>query len=133
MFKIRMLTEDDYVTLLNWWKGNRFPAPEKEYLPENGTGGIMVYKDDVEICAGFIYFTNSKLVWIEFIVANHEYKSDDRTEAIQSCINELTGIAKRRGFKAAFTSIKNQNLIKHFEACGYSKGSNNTTEMIIKL
>lgn len=133
MFKIRLLTDNDYSTLLNWWSFWKFPAPAKDILPEEGRGGIMVYKDSIEICAGFLFFTNSKMAWLEFIVSNPEYKEKDRKEAICFLINELTFIAKSKGFKVVFTSIKNENLINRFKECGYIIGSENTKELIIQL
>lgn len=133
MFKIRLLTDNDFTTLINWWNFWRFPAPKKELLPDNGCGGIMVYKDDVEICAGYLFFTNSKMAWIEFIVSNPNYKQKDRKEAINFLINELGQIAKSKGYEVLFTSVKNENLIKRFKECNYIIGSKNTTEMIIYL
>lgn len=133
MFKVRPLTDEDYSILNDWWDAWGFPAPPKEYLPMEGKGGIMVTKDDVNICAGFIFFTNSKMVWIEFIVSNKEYRGKDRAEAIRLVINELTDLARRKGFKACFTSLEHKNLITHYEACGYTKSKNATTEMIIRL
>lgn len=129
MYSVRVLTEEDYPVLCRWWKENRFPAPPQDCLPSNGTGGIMVSKGEIDICAGFIYFTNSKLSWIEFPVADFNYRGNDRAEALQFLINELTGIAQRQGFKAVFSSVKNQNLINHFDACGFTKNKN-TTEVI---
>lgn len=93
----------------------------------------MVYKDDVEICAGYLFFTNSKMAWIEFIVSNYDYKEKDRKEAICFLINELTNIAKSKEFKIVFTSVKNENLIKRFKECNYVIGSENTKELIIQL
>lgn len=133
MFKIRILEDNDYSTLLNWWNFWRFPAPAKDLLPEEGRGGLMVYKDGIEICAGYLFFTNSKIAWLEFIVSNPEYKEKDRKEAICFLINELTFIAKSKGFKVVFTSIKNENLINRFKECGYVIGSENTKELIIQL
>lgn len=129
MYNVRVLTEEDYPVLCKWWQFWRFPAPPQDCLPSNGTGGIMVSKGDVDICAGFIYFTNSKLTWLEFIVSNNEYREKDRSEAIQFLIDELCGIAERQGYKAVFSSIKNKNLIKHYEACNFQKNSG-TTEFV---
>lgn len=126
MFSVRMLTEEDYPVLCRWWSWFRFPAPPQDCLPGNGTGGIMVMKDGVNICAGFIYFTNSKLSWIEFVVSNNEYRENNRAEALQFLINELTGIAQRQGYKAVFSSVKNQNLINHFDTCGFTQNKNST-------
>jgi hypothetical protein len=133
MFKIRLLTDEDFPTLIEWWKFWRFPAPKKEYLPDEGRGGIMVYKDGVNICAGYLFFTNSKMAWMEFIVSNPEYKEKDRKESVCFLINELNYIAKSKGFKIIFTSVKNENLINRLKECGYIIGSENTKELMIKL
>lgn len=129
MFNVRVLTEEDYPVLCEYWRWFRFPAPPQDCLPNNGTGGIMVMKGGVNICAGFIYFTNSKLSWVEFIISNPEYRENDRAEAIQFLLSELCGIAERKGFKGVFSSIKNKNLIKHYEACNFQKNEG-TTEFI---
>lgn len=133
MYNIRLTTQEDYETLCGWWKFWRFPAPPQDCLPNNGEGGVMILKDDIPVCAGFLYMTNSKLCWIEYIVSNPQYKEKDRKEVIRLLIHEISGLAQRKGFKAIFTSVKNQPLIKHYEACGYIFGSNNTTEMILNL
>lgn len=128
MFQSRILIDDDYSTLVDWWKQFRFPPVAQEMLPNNGLGGIIVSKDGIDICAGFLYTTNSKLAWIEFIVSNFEYKSPDRKDAIKHLINDLCAIAKDLGFKAVFTSVKNQSLIKHFEHNGFIQSK--ATEMV---
>jgi hypothetical protein len=51
-FNIRLLKEGDYEdTLVGWWKDWKWTAPPKEFLPNDGTGGFMVSKDGVDICA----------------------------------------------------------------------------------
>lgn len=133
MYNTRLLEETDYPQLVEWWKFWRFPAPLQEMLPENGTCGIMLSKDGINICAGFIYFTNSKMCWIEFIVSNPNYKEKDRKEAITQLINSLCELAGSYGFKVAYTNLKNESLINHFTECQFVKGTSNTTEMIKSL
>ena len=99
-------------------------------LPNNGTCGIMLSKEGITICAGFVYYTNSKMCWIEFVVSNPDYRESDRKEALVSLINELGEIAKSQGYKVAYTNLKNASLINHFSDCQYIKGSTDTTEMI---
>lgn len=130
MFNIRILEEKDYQELLSWWSFWKFPAPAQEMLPDNGLCGIMISKNEVNISAGFLFFTNSKICWLEYIVSNPEYRSKDRSEAIQLLINELSAIAKEKGFKVMFTTLKNPNLINHYKKCGYLMGSTGTCEMI---
>ena len=129
MFDIRPLREDDYPQLCDWWKWFRFPAPPQDCLPANGLGGVMVSKAGLDLCAGFLYFTNSKMCWLEFIVSNPEYRDKNRHEAIRLLIDELAGVAQRKGCKAIFSSIKRKSLVGHYEACGFAKNEG-TFEMV---
>lgn len=133
MLQTRLLTENDYETLVAWWKANRFPAPAQEMLPLNGTGGIMVTKNGIDICAGFLYTTNSKIAWLEFIVANFEYRENDRENAIKLLITNLCQIASDVDFKVVFTSVKHPSLINHFKDVGFSLDTDKSCEMVINL
>ena len=94
----------------------------------------MVYKGGVNICAGFIYNTNSSLCWLEFITSNFEVKDRKlRREALNYLILQLCESAKIMGKTAIFTSVKNHGLIQRFNDCGFKIGSNNTMEMIKSL
>ncbi|MDM1494987.1 hypothetical protein HX063_06110 [Myroides odoratimimus] len=130
MFSVRIIKEEDYPELLTWWKWHRFPAPDLEMLPNSG---VMLSKEGINICAGYIFFTNSKICWIEFIVSNPNYRESDRKEAIKELILQLGYIAKDNGFKVAYTNLKNPSLINRFADCEFIKGSTNTTEMIKML
>jgi hypothetical protein len=128
---VRFLTDTDYDdTLVKWWQDWRWTAPPKDMLPEDGKCGMMVSKDGENICAGFLYFTNSKTAWLEYIVSNFEYKNKDRHEAIELLINMLSELAKDKGIKYIYTSLKSKSLIKKYENCGFITGDNNCQEMI---
>lgn len=127
-FGVRIINETDYhQTLVGWWKDWRWTPPAADFLP---SFGVMVYKGDVDVCAGYLYATNSKVAWIEFIVSNFQYKDADRKEAIELLINELSGYAERAGFKYIYSSLKSQPLIKTYKKCGFQTGSENCTELI---
>lgn len=132
MLNVRLLTTNDYDDhLLQWWKQWRFPAPPRDFLPQDGTGGLMIEKDGIPVVAGFLYLTNSKVAWSEFIVSNFDIK--DRTlreEAIYYIIDELCRIAYERNAKYIYTTVKNKNLVKHYEARGFVVGSRNVDEMV---
>ena len=129
---LRKLNENDYEKiLLKWWSDWNWVAPEKDFLPENGVGGIIVFDDEVPICAGFMYLTNSSVAWIDWIISNKEYrKKPQRKEAIQLLIAALTNIAKDSGNKYGYALIKNKSLIEVYEDFGYIKGDSYTNEMI---
>lgn len=130
--EFRYIEESDYPMLCKWWSDNRFPIPPKDFLPRNGTDGIIVMKDGVPICAGFIYETSSPaLAWIEYIVANFDIKDRAlRKESLNFLINTLVEICKAMNKKYIFTSVKNKGLIERYSDCGFLNGGNATTEMI---
>lgn len=134
MFKVRNLIESDYDNLLlGWWKAWRWTAPPRDFLPKNGTGGVMVEKDGVPIVAGFLYLTNSAIAWSEFIISDFQYKDIDRKQAVKIVIEELSVIAKQCGAKYIYTIVKNPSLQKIYEEMGFTNGSTKATEMFMIL
>jgi hypothetical protein len=131
-FTIRKLNDTDYEDiLLKWWSDWEWLAPQKDFLPDNGKGGIIVFDGDIPVCAGFMYLTNSSVAWIDWIISNKEYRKKPlRKEAIQLLIAALTNISKDSGSKYGYALIKNKSLIEIYESFGYTKGDSYTSEMI---
>ena len=132
---IRFLEFSDYEdTLVQWWKDWRWEPPKRDFLPGNGESGLMVSHQGVDICAGFIYLTNSKAAWSEFIISNFNIKDKSiRNEAILILINALSEVAKDHGCEYVFTSIKNESLLEKYTSSGYEIGSKGCYELIKKL
>jgi hypothetical protein len=129
MFSVRWTEESDYTELCAWWKAFRFPAPQQMMLPDMGASGFMVSKDGVNICAGFLYYTNSAFALFEYVVSNFEYKSKDRTDALKLLYKTAEIQATREGCKLLFSTVKNPHLIKNMKEFGWTEGSA-TVEMI---
>lgn len=132
---IRPLLETDYDNILvGWWEGWKWTPPAKDILPENGKGGFIVYYGATPVCAGFAYATNSKVGWVEWVVSNPKFKDKDvRKEAIIMLISSLTQTLRQSGYEYAYTIVKNESLMSHYESIGYVKGSTRFTELIKKL
>ena len=131
--KIRKLTEHDYKTLEKWWKAWDWPPVEKEFLPDNGTGGFVVEKNGVMIVAGFVYVTNSKAVLLEWIISNPEYREDDRDAAITALIMSCENLVASVGKKYMFTIGRNKHLIKKHKELGRHVDEKPSYEIIKKL
>ena len=116
---IRKLTESDYETLANWWKAWKWPPVQKDFLPDNGTGGFVIEKEGIMIVAGFVYITNSKAVLLEWIISNPEYREDDRDMAITCLINTIESIIKEWGYKYIFSVGRTKALIDKHKELGY--------------
>lgn len=127
---VRAITEEDYNNILvPWWKAWRFGEPAFDMLPING--GIMLSNDGIDVCAGFLYLTNSKAAWVEWIVSNPGVKDRaTRKHFLLTLINTLTKVAKEKDNKYVYTSLRNESLIRLYEEAGYIKGSKNCQELI---
>jgi hypothetical protein len=130
--QVRYLIEDDYDNILKgWWEQWRWTPPSRDMLPQNGSGGIMVSNNGEDICAGFVYFTNSKTAWMEYIVSNPNYKDRiNRKEALNTLIGVLSIYIEQQGYKYIYTSLKNKHLVDRYADCGFLAGDKNCQEMI---
>lgn len=126
---IRIVTEDSYKSVLcKWWADWRWTAPSFDMLPSTG---VIVSIDGNDICAGFLYQTDSKMAWVEYIISNFEYKDrENRKKAIEFLINVLSELGKDNGFKYLYTSLKSKSLIERYANCGFITGDDNCQEMI---
>ena len=119
-FNARKLTEQDYSMLVDWWKWWRWSPPSKNLLPNNGTGGIIIEKNNIPVVAGFLYFTNSEMVLLEWIVSNPKYKESDRKDAIEMLINVSEQVCRKENKKYMFTIGRSKHLRETHEKLGWS-------------
>ena len=62
----------------------------------------MIEKDNTPVVAGFIYYTNSDAVVVEWIISNPEYRESDRKDAITLLIQAVERVLKDQGIKYIF-------------------------------
>jgi len=130
-FNIRKLEVSDWSTLVKWWDSwPEWVAPPKTFLPENGTGGLIVEKDEQPVVAGFLYFTNSQAVLLEWIISNPEYRNTDRQEAIELLINMAEEICKKQGQVHMFSIGRNKHLIETHKKLGWNIDSKPSYEIV---
>ena len=132
-FNTRKLTEQDYSMLVDWWKWWRWSPPSKNLLPNNGTGGIIIEKNNIPVVAGFLYFTNSEMVLLEWIVSNPKYKESDRKDAIEMLINVSEQVCRKENKKYMFTIGRSKHLRETHEKLGWSVDTKSSYEIIKNL
>lgn len=132
---VRKLTPSDYDDiLLGWWKDWEWEAPLKSILPNNGEGGLIVYDDDVPVCAGFVYQTNSKLAWVEWVISNKKYRTKpNRKVAIELLVRSLTMVASGAGYEFCYALTNSSALSETYKNIGYIEGDSYSKEMIKRL
>ena len=130
---IRVAKHTDYEMLREWWGFWRFPAPSIKALPQYDLGkfnGVIASEGGKDLACGFMYTTNSNMVWIEFIVTNPKTSSEEREEAILSVLEQLSLSAKHLGYSILFSSLKSESLIDKYKKNGFIEGTKGTPELI---
>ena len=131
---IRRLQDDDWETLCSWWDAwPEWVNPPKDFLPDNGTGGLMVYKHNTLIVAGFIYYTNSKGALLEWIISNPDYREADRKEALELLIKGAEEVCKANGVKYMFTIGRSRPLIETHRKLGWTIDEGSSHEITKKI
>ena len=130
--QIRRLQDTDYDEILTkWWADWKWEPPKRNFLPDNGTGGLIVYDGDEPVCAGFMYVTNSDVYWVDWIISSRTYnKKPQRKNAIKLLIESMTQLCDKVGAKYVYALIKHQSLTGVYEELGYKKGDSYNYEMI---
>ena len=126
----RTLTESDYEILSDWWKAWGWPVMAKDMLPDNGTGGIMVENKSENIVAGFLYWSNSKLVWLDWIISNPKTNRDIRQEAIKKLILTAESMTKEAGSKFMMSISRSNSLLKIHKELGWTIDKTPSHEMV---
>ena len=134
MITVRKLNSTDYDEILKpWWRAWRKSPPPKDMLPDNGEGGFMVYDGETPVCAGYMFNTNSSMVWIEFIVSNIDYKDRERRTTCLSLLDStITSLARKLGKKYVYSLLKgdNKSLLGISVSQGYRYNAERYNEMI---
>ena len=126
----RTLTESDYEILTDWWKAWGWPVIVKEMLPDNGTGGIMIENKGENVVAGFLYWSNSKMVWLDWIISNPKTNRDIRQEAIKKLILTAESMTKEAGSKFMMSISRSNSLLKIHKELGWTIDPDPSHEMI---
>ncbi len=98
----------DYKTIQKWMQGySDFTTPEA-WLSDTG---FMI---DNHACV-FLYTTNSKIAYLEFLIGNPEIKDKDiKNEALNKVIEHAMKIASNIGYKFIFAFIEKEYVENRF-------------------
>lgn len=131
MIEILQLTEQDYPIISKWWEEyHHSPFMPQSCLPDNGTGGLMIYKDKNPIGCGFVYRTNSSIAWVEYVVFNKSYRGEDRNDLLLELIKQLEYFAKINGSTVCFTTTASESLIDKYKQNGWNGDEQPSYEFI---
>ena len=74
----------------------------KEYVEKNGS----------LIASAFLYFTNSTMGYIDYLIADPKYREDDRQDVLVQLAAHATGVAVKSGCEQVWAMTTNKKLIQ---------------------
>lgn len=108
--------------LHNWWVSHRVGPIPLSWL---STNGFIASEKGIDLACGFIYTTDSDVVWMDNLIANPKSPKELRSEAIDAVLKEMIEWVPKVGGKvyattSKFDSIK-QRLTKLGARCNKDK------------
>tara|TARA_R100001082_G_scaffold59067_1_gene32759 strand:- start:344 stop:766 length:423 start_codon:yes stop_codon:yes gene_type:complete len=114
--KIRAILIEDYQELIKWWKLHEkygVVIPKSTLLPNKGLGGFVVEKDNKLIASAFLYLTNSAIGYVDYLIADPNYREDDRNDILIKLGTYVTKIAVKNGCERVMAMTSNKQLVKN--------------------
>jgi len=122
-FNIRRINESDWATFEKWWKDWGFKTiPNKDFLPDNGTSGLIVEENDKPVVSTFIYTTNSKVAIFEWPLSDRNYNKKNKDQAIELLIKGVENVCKAHGFKYLQFFGDNKKYINKLKDLDFKEG-----------
>lgn len=129
----RMLTTDDWELLVSWWKDWGWPVLSKDILPDEGTGGIMIEHEGKPIAAGFIYWSNSGMCWLDWVISDYNGNKRARPLAVKMLIETVESMVKKAGKKCLMSISRSNSLLKIHKKLGWTVDATPSYEMIKRI
>lgn len=112
----------------SWWKFWRWNAhPTPQILSDIG---YIVEKDGLNLCAGWLYTTNSCIASMEFLIGNPFADRETRSDALDFLIECLGQRCLKEGKISFMTNIKNPALAKRLTRLGFIAGDTELKQFI---
>ena len=118
-YNIRKITKDDLLIIDDWWIGHKLTKPDRDLLPGQGLDGFIIEKTNA-IAACYIYLTNSKIAYIDFLISDPKYKNNDRDDVIKTLITACVDIALNLGNKIVWATSENKGVINKCKENGFN-------------
>ena len=108
----RPYVDTDYPEIVNWHMAWEKPTPPQHLLPKNG---FII----PEVCAGFLYLTDSSLGIIDIYICNPKVPKYERNKYLNILTTEILTLAKQLGCKSLLATSNIDAIKKRSEFHGF--------------
>lgn len=125
--KFRYYQPDDHKMVAGWWEQWGWPVLPPESLPETG---FIISNDGHDVCAAWLYRTDSNIGWLEWYITNKKAPKQARAGSLEYLLEVGSSIARSMGFRVLFSGVNHQSLIRKLEQAGFSQTETGVTNFI---
>lgn len=122
MFEVKPYTAENYDELCGWWAQWEWAAVPEMFLPQDG---IIVSHNGVNICAVFIYITNTPVCWIENYISRKDADKEIRDAALDLLVESAITKAAECGARMVMSCIRHASLGRRLEKGGFVVSDSN--------
>lgn len=123
---IKFDSELHFEVLKSWWLQYGWVVPELETLPPTG---FIAVSNGAPICAGFCYFTDSKMAFMDWIIGDRSADKELRKQGVDMVINALITRAKEKEVGIIYTVTGNTHLINTYKELGFGEMEKNISSL----
>ena len=118
-YNIRPVRVEDYTILTKWWESYEgIELPDSSVLPNGGLGGFVVEKEGKMVAVAYIYFTNSTIGYIDFLIADPNYRGRDRYEIVAQLITACSDALIAQGCTIVWAMTTYNGVVKRCKDLG---------------
>lgn len=136
MYRVDFYKPDEHYSMLcEWWAKQGWDHPPSvDMLP---SFGFMVYNTAIDqyVYAGFIIYTSTPIVWLEWLVSNPFVDPIHKRRALKEGLLFAFDIIRTRkpNNRVVFTTTLNSGLVNSLKKCNFLVGDTDMTQLIYEL
>lgn len=130
-FEVRKHSKEEFYDQFNKFLDmHHFPRIHKDVLPENC---FVCYKDNLPIYSFWVYYTDSKLMWIAFPASNKNVNYKQRIGGMEFLLEHIKNYAKKKGIMTLFTTSSTTSVVDSLTNTGFEVGDKNVNHFLFKI
>ena len=117
-YNVRQVMMEDYTYINEWYIQRNELRPKSTLLPNGGLDGFIIEKNEKPIAVIYLYLTNSKMGYFDFLMSDPNYKEADRFEIIMMLFQYCTKKAIDAGCECVFVTTAIPGVINKMKELG---------------
>lgn len=128
-YNVRAFTPEDHKTVATWWTAQKWPVIPMDLLPT----GIVVEYEGAPVAMGWLYKSNSKMAYMEWLVADPLADKTVKGTCLDILVQAIISEAKKDGYTTIFTNTSHPKLIERYTNMGFKVTEGNMTNLVRRI